>query len=330
MRMVTRFLRRGPVAVVTVLAVLLAGAGCGGASATTLPGLRVLVPNASGSGYDVTARTVAKAFEDAGIAFGVEVFNLPGAGGTVGLQRLLYEEGNGALMMVMGLGMVGAQYEHRSQARLQDATPVARLLEEPNVVVVRPDSPYRDLDELLAAWRADPSGLSVGGGSRTGGPDHQAPMLMAQEIGIDPRQVDYRRYDGGGGLLPAIISGEVDFAVTGLAQNAQQFASGQLRVLAVTGDRRVAELDAPTLREAGVDVSFANWRGLIAPPGLSDADLRALRDMAEELHRSEQWHRALDANGWQDAYLAGDEFGDFVAQQTRQLEGLLGQLGLGH
>jgi putative tricarboxylic transport membrane protein len=314
-------------ALVTVA--LIAAGGCGRATATELPGLRILVPNASGSGYDVTARSVVKALEDSGTAFGVEVFNLPGAGGTVGLQRLIYEEGNGKLMMVMGLGLVGAQHEHASRARLTDTTPIARLLEEPNVVVVRHDSPYRTLEELLAAWRADPAGLAVGGGSRAGGPDHQAPMLVAKQIGIDPRQVDYRQYDGGGRLLPAIIGQEVDFAITGLAQNAQQFVSGQLRVLAVTGEGRIEGLDAPTLQEAGVNVVFSNWRGIVAPPGLSDADVRALQAMMAELHASEQWRRALAANGWTDAYLSGDEFGEFIAQQVAQLEDLLAHLGLG-
>lgn len=317
----------------TTLAVLLAvsavagASGCGGAEATELPGLRIMVPNASGSGYDMTARNVARVLEDAEIAPGVEVFNLAGAGGTVGLRRLTYEAGNDKLLMVMGLGLVGAQAEHQSPARLEDTTPIARLLEEPNVVVVSHDSPYRRLEQLLADWRADPPSLTVGGGSRPGGPDHQAPMLVARAIGIDPSEVSYDQYDGGGRLLPAIVRGEVDFAITGLAENAQQYASGQLRVLAVTGEHPVAGIDAPTLREAGVDVVFANWRGIVAPPDLSDAQVSMLRGVVATMRESDQWRQVLEANGWVDAYLPGEDFGQFIAEQAALLDELMIDLG---
>jgi putative tricarboxylic transport membrane protein len=319
---------QAPTAAGLATALLAVLAGCGVAAAVPLPQLRIMVPNASGSGYDITARNLALALEDAELAPGVEVFNLPGAGGTVGLQRLIFEAGNGKLMMVMGLGLIGAQYEHRPGGNLQDTTPIARLLEEPNAVVVRHDSPYQTLEQLIAAWFRDPGGLVVGGGSRPGGPDHQAPMLLAKAIGIEPREVRYEQYDGGGRLLPAIVSGDVDVSVTGLAENAQQYASGQLRVLAVTGERRVPGIDAPTLREAGVDVVFANWRGLIAPPALSEDDQRALRETVAQLHASAQWRETLATNGWIDAYQPSEEFGEFLARQVAELEELLTDLGL--
>jgi putative tricarboxylic transport membrane protein len=153
-------------------------------------------------------------------------------------------------------------------------------------------------------------------------------MLMAKEIGIDPREVRYQTYDGGGRLLPAIVRGEVDFTITGLAENAQQYASGQLRVLAVTGERRVPGVDAPTLQEAGVDVVFANWRGLVAPPGLSEDDARELRETVDQLHASAQWQESLATNSWVDAYLPGDEFAGLLNRQASQLEELLADLGL--
>ena len=318
----------GTLAVLVVVALVLLGDGPRRADLT---GLRIMVPNAPGSGYDVTARTAAKALEDAGIVPGVEVFNLPGAGGSVGVQRLAYERGNGRLVMLMGLGVVGSQYTNRAGregATLRDLTPIARLIQEPNMIVVTRDSPYRSLEDLVRAWRADPAAVAVGGGSLPGGPDHLATMLIAKSVGIAPLAVRYMRYDGGGELLAEILGKRVAFGVSGAGEYADQVRSDQLRVLAVTGTARVAGVDAPTLREAGVDAVFTNWRGIVAPPGLSERDTRALRDAIERLHASPAWRAALARNGWTDTYLGGAEFDGFLDQEFGRLEEVMTELGL--
>src|SRR3712207_9034123 len=90
------------------------GSASGGGSDEALSGLRVMVPNSPGSGYDTTARAWAQVLEDEKLASSIEVFNLEGAGGTVGLQRLVNEKGNAELLMQMGLGVVGAQLDRKS------------------------------------------------------------------------------------------------------------------------------------------------------------------------------------------------------------------------
>jgi putative tricarboxylic transport membrane protein len=311
-------------------ALLVALAGCTAVAPGTadLSGLRIMVPNRPGGGYDITARTAAKVLGETGILYDVEVFNLPGAGGTVGLQRLLYERGNGRLLMLMGLGVVGSQYTQSSHATLRDTTPIARLIQEPDIVVVTRDSPYRTLDDLVEAWRKDPAGFRLGGGSAPGGPDHLAAMLLAKGVGISPRTVAYQTYDGGGALLAAILGREVTFGVSGLAEYYDQIKQGQLRVLAVTSDRVVPNIDAPTLRQAGVDVVFANWRGIVAPPDLSPTDVAALRELVDQMHRSAQWSAAVDRNGWTDAYLTGDDYGQFLREESDRVRDVLAELGL--
>lgn len=292
------------------------------------PGLRVMAPNNPGGGHDITARTSAKIMEDAGIARAVEVFNLPGASGTVGLGRLVAEDGNGRLAMLMSLGVIGGTYTHSSRVTLADTTPIARLLEEPEIIVVSANSPYTDVRQLIHDWRSDPGGIAVGGGSSPGGPDHLAPMLMARAIGVDPKQVEYVPFDGGGELAASVIGDKVAFGVSGLGEHIDQVEAGTLRVLAVTGPERIDGVDAPTLREAGVDVEFTNWRGVVAPPGISDADRRALVDAYTEMHGTGEWKAALKRNGWHDAFLTGDDFGAFIQQQTTEVESMLEGLGL--
>lgn len=324
---------RAPLALLGAALLVLVGpplltAGSGSDTGTQIPGLRFMVPNTPGGGYDITARTAAKNAEDADLTNSIEVFNLPGAGGTVGLTRLVGEHGNGRLAMSMGLGVVGAVHTNKSPKTLADTTPIARLTEEQDIVVVGKNSPYKTIQDLLTAWKKNPGKLPVGGGSSPGGPDHLAPMLMAQAAGIAPKTVNYIPFDGGGELLASILGNKLAFGVSGVSEYLDQIKSGELRLLAVTGPKRVPGLDAPTLREAGLDTEFTNWRGIVAPPGLSDAERDKLITLVEELHDSEQWKESLKKNGWDDAFLTGDKFGDFLDEQNKSVDSVLKELGL--
>jgi len=290
--------------------------------------LRVLVPNSPGSGYDQTARAATKAMEDGGLAETVEVFNVAGAGGTVGLQRLVNEKGNGDLLMQMGLGVVGAEFTNQSQAKLAETTPIAGLIEEAEVIVVPKGSPYTDLASLTDAWKADPGKLPVGGASNPGGPDHLTPMLLAEEVGVDPKDVNYVPYDGGGELLAGILGQKLAFAATGVSEVAEQAKAGEVTILAVTSDEPVEGVDAPTLKEEGIDLTFTNWRGIVAAPGISEDDRTRLTELVTEMHSSPEWQQALEDNGWTDAFMTGDEFESFLTRESERVQGVLSGLGL--
>jgi putative tricarboxylic transport membrane protein len=306
----------------------LAGGGESSSGVRELRGLRFLVPNAPGGGYDITARTAAKAMETSGTTGPIEVFNLPGAGGTVGLGRTVNESGNDKLLMSMGLGVVGSVYTNKSPSTLADVTPIARLTQETEIIVVGKDSPYRTLGDLLTAWKANPGGVPVGGGSSKGGPDHLAAMLTAQAAGLTPSTVNYVAYDGGGELLAAVLGGKVAFGVSGLSEYADQIKAGELHALAVTAGQRSPGLDVPTLKESGVDLEFANWRGVVAPPGLDEASRAKLVGAFAALHDTPQWADALKRNGWVDAFLPANDFGAFLASENDRVAGVLRQLGL--
>jgi putative tricarboxylic transport membrane protein len=315
--------------------IALAASACGVTGASdddsggALSDHRIMVPNSAGGGYDTTARTAAAAMEKEGIAKSIEVFNLEGAGGTVGLARIVNEKKNGKLAMLMGLGVVGASYTNDTDASLSDTTPLARLIEEPGAVMVPKSSPYQTIDDLVAAWKADPGKVTVGGGSSPGGPDHLLPMQLADAVGIDPKQVNFVQYDGGGDLLPAILGNKLQFATSGPSEFLDQIKSGELRVLATTGEERLDTLpDVPTLKESGIDLVFTNWRGIVAPPGISDSDREAWIDALEKMHDSAAWEKALKDNGWTDAFITGDDFGTFMKEQDQRVVDVLSQLGL--
>ena len=323
-----------------VLAVLTASA-CGATAKTDttatnsvdagkpVSGLRLMVPNSPGGGYDTTARIGAKVMEDNKIASGIEVFNLSGAGGTVGLAKLINEKGNGDLAMMMGLGVVGATFTNKSSAKLTNTTPIAKLIEESGGIMVAKDSPYQNIADLVKAWKANPKAFAVGGGSNPGGPDHLLPMQLAKAVGIDPKAVNFISYDGGGELLPAILGNKLAFAASGTGEYVDQIKSGAVRVLATTGEKRLESLpDVKTLKEQNVDLTFTNWRGIVAPPGITDAQKAQWVKVFDDMHATQGWKDAMAKNGWTDAYASGDDFATFLTEQEQRVDDVLSTLGL--
>jgi putative tricarboxylic transport membrane protein len=318
------------------LGLVLVAAGCvkdggegGSAGGGDFPSrtLRIMAPASPGGGWDQTSRAAQQALEQGVVDTGVEVFNVPQAGGTVGLAQLVNEKGNGHLLMTMGLVMVGAIQTNKSQVTLDQTTPIARLTSEPEVIVVPAGSSYKTLDDLVAALEADPGKVAIAGGS-AGGTDQILAGLVAKAIGVDPRKVNYIAYSGGGEALAAILGGKVKAGISGVGEFAEQIETGKLRALAVSGPARVDGVDAPTLKEAGVDVELVNWRGMVAPPELSDSDREGLTRVVTEMHESQAWKDALAKNGWEDSFQVGDEFDSFLAQEQTRVNRILADLGL--
>ncbi|MFW6774182.1 Bug family tripartite tricarboxylate transporter substrate binding protein [Nocardioides sp. CPCC 205120] len=314
------------------MVLLAALTGCGVTRGDASNDFTVYIPNSPGGGYDQTGRAAVAAMERNDLTGGdFEISNIIGAGGSVAMSRLMNAEGDPRLMMYMGLGVVGSLYSNGNDFRPQDATPIAKLIEDQEGVLVPRDSPYRTLEDFIAAWRADPGSIVVGGGSSVGGPDHLFPMLLAQAAGIDPREVRYVVYDGGGPLTSALLGDKIQVGFSGLGEFEGQIASGDLRALAVSGEERVDSptlSEVPTVTEGGVDLVFNNWRGVLAPPGITDEERQRLIDLVEEMHGTDEWQQAMADNGWIDALQTGDEFSEFLESEDARVAATLDELGL--
>lgn len=266
------------------------------------PHLRLIAPAAPGGGWDLTARAMQLALTQAGVVETSSVENVPGAAGTIGLARLVNaERGRNDVLMVSGLIMLAAVATHRSPVTLREVTPIARLTGEFEVIVVPAASPFRTLADVLEAFKAHPGSISWGGGS-AGGTDQILAGLVADAVGVSPRRVNYIAFSGGGDSMAAITGGQVSVGINGLSEFAAQIAAGTVRVLGVSSAERLAHLDAPTLREQGVDVVLENWRSLVAPPGLGAGDRRRLERLVEAMVQSTPWRETLARYGWTDRY----------------------------
>jgi putative tricarboxylic transport membrane protein len=302
-------------------------AGGGGTVGYPSEDIQVMAPADPGGGWDSTARAMQPVLEDVG-GVGVEVYNVGGAGGTIGLAQFAEETtGDPYQLMVMGLVMVGGILTNDSQVTLDDVTPIASLTSEQEAIVVTADSEYETLEQLVDAWIADPASISWGGGS-AGGTDHILVGLLAQEAGVDPSGINYVAHSGGGEAVNAILSGTVTAGVSGVSEFADQVDAGEMRWLAVSGEEAPEGIDAPTITEAGYDVVLDNWRGVMGAPDLSDADREAVTGLITEMHDSDGWQQALEENGWDDFFKTGDEFSSFLGDETTRVEGVLAEIGL--
>jgi putative tricarboxylic transport membrane protein len=258
----------------------------------------------------------------------VQVTNVPGAGGTIGLAQFVNQaKGDPEALIVGGYVMVGAILTNHSPVDLSMVTPIARLTGESEAIVVPAASDIQTMADLVAKLKADPGAVSWGGGS-AGGTDHIVAGLIAKAAGVDPTKVNYIAFSGGGEALAAILGGQVTVGISGYGEFASQVEAGELRVLAVSGENRLEGVDAPTLKEAGVDVVLENWRMVAAAPGLTDEQAAAVAADIEKLAQSEGWQKALADHGWVDRYLAGEDFKAQLAADTEATSTILKEIGL--
>ena len=296
-------------------------------SAHAIENIEIMAPAAPGGGYDRTARAYEATLKAEKLG-SASVINVGGAGGAIGLAQFIRNKsGSGNAMIVGGFGMVSSFATNKSKVTLADVTPIARLTSEYSVVVVPKDSPIKSMADLVARLKENPSAVSWAGGS-AGGNDHIVAGLIANAVGVDPKKVNYVAFSGGGDSVAAIIGGQVTAGVGGASELRDQIKAGNMRALAISADKRVAEYDIPTLKEQNIDAALSNWRGIAAPPGITPEQRKAYLDLTEKVVKSPTWKTQLSNNGWNDEYLAGDAFKAHIESETKRVTEILTQLGL--
>jgi putative tricarboxylic transport membrane protein len=289
----------------------------------------VMAPGGPGGGYDAMARLPFQAMQEAGIfTDGAQFTNRGGAGGTIGLAEFVNNNrGNDNAVMSMGSILIGGILLNNSPVTLDDTTPLVRLINDTGAVAVPPNSPIQTVDDFVAELKKDPGAFPIGGGS-AGGVDHIAAALIAQASGVDVSRLNYIPYPSGAETVAAVAGGTIKGAISGVSEFKQFADAGRLRIIAVTGEQRIAGIDAPTLKEAGVDVTIGNWRGIIGAPDMSAEGRQMWLDRFAKMQESDAWKKVLESQSWEDAYLAGDDFLAFLEEEKARQEQVLKDVGL--
>ena len=317
------------------------GKGAGGpasASASTSKypekALTLVAPSGAGGGWDMTARTLAKVLsETKAVDKPITVENKPGGGGTVFMAEYATKDSKDNYRLFVSSPPIlinNLKKEGNTPFGYKDTTPLAQLTKDYGAIAVAANSKYNDLKSLLTDMKADPSKLTVAGGSAPGSMDHLVSILPAFKFGIDPKKVKYLSYDGGGEAITALLGGNADVLGTDASSLDQYLKAGKIKVLAVASPQRLggSMKDVPTMKEQGVDAEFLIWRGVFGPKEMSADAKKFWDDAIKKMVESDQWKKEVQANNWETEYKNADAFKTYLASQETQVKDILTALGM--
>ena len=291
--------------------------------------IHFLIPGGAGGGWDGTARGTGEALTKSGLVGSASYENMSGGGGGKAIGFLIENaDSQHGTLMVNSTPIVIRSLTGVFPHNFRDLTLVSGTIGDYAALVVGKDSAINSMADLLAAYKADPRGTAIGGGSVPGGMDHLVAAMVMQAAGEDPTQVKYIPYDAGGKAMAALLSGEIQALSTGFGEAVDLAKAGEVKIIGVTADERVAAYDsAPTMKEQGIDTTFVNWRGFFAAPGLPADKLAAYQDAIAKMYETPEWEEVRARNGWVNIHNSGDKFKTFLEEQEKVIGDLMKQLG---
>ena len=298
-------------------------------AASEVDEIHFLIPGGAGGGWDGTARGVGKTLLDTGLIKEVSYENMSGGGGGKAINHLIstaHRQQN--TLMVNSTPIIIRSLTGVFPQSFRDLTPVAAVIADYAALVVPKDSKYQSLTQMIDDFKKDPRSVKIAGGSVKGGMDHLVPAMIIQAAGEDPLKLTYIPYDAGGKAMAGLLSGDTQALSTGFGEAVGLARQGEVRILAVTADERLAAApDVPTVKELGYDMTFANWRGFFGAPGISEEKAEAFRGVLAKMYDTPEWEDIRTKRGWQNLYKPGDEFVTFLNKMESEIGGMMRKLG---
>jgi len=293
--------------------------------------IEIIIGSSPGTGTDRTGRLMQKIWqEQKALPVTTTVINKPGAGGAVAWAYMGPKAGDAHYLQVTSYNLVTNHITGRSTQTYTDFTPVSLLISEYIGFAVKADSPYKTLADLAKALRENPEAVPIGTSSSAGGANHIAAGLLAKAAGADIKKLKVVIYSGGGEALTATLGGHVAVWVNSASSIAAQHGAGTIRPLAIASPKRLpgALANLPTATEAGLKVVADNWRLVIAPKGLSTAQVAYWDNAFKTLTQSKEWNDDLAAAQMSNSYRNSAETVKYIAAEYGDIKEILTELGL--
>jgi len=310
----------------TALSVAMIGSAC--AAFEPKRPIEIVVHTAPGGGNDVLARAIAAITEkEKLLPVRIQVINRPGGNGAVAAAYLAEKRGEAhTIGLITTNWIIGPLVTAEAKVTLQDLTPIAQLVLEPAVVVVRSDAPYKAMKDFIDAAKDRPGQLKQSGGSLTA---RDSVMRQVLQNATGARWA-FISFPGGGERISALLGGHVDMMIIEPQEAGENIRAGKMRVLAQVAATRLPGFpDVPTLKEAGYDVVLVpQLRGAVAPPGTPPEVVAFWRDFLRRLTQTPSWRKYLEDNQFEDGFLTGPAFVHAIDETTRQLRRLLPEAGM--
>ncbi len=295
--------------------------------------LHFVIGGGAGGGWDGTARGTGEALTKAGFLKSASFENMSGGGGGKALAYMINTKPENTILVQSTPLVLRSITRHKGYVSgsgtlsYKDVVPIAGVIGDYGAIAVAKNSPYKNFDDVVKAYKANPSSIKMAGGSVRGSMDHLIGALAFQAAGANPNDVAYIPYDAGGKALAGLLSGETQIISTGLGE--LMGARDQVRIIGITAPSRVSDApDAPTLKEQGYDVQFVNWRGFFGPPGMSSKDKKAIAKMLGDVQKTPEWEAVRARNAWVNIYNPDKKFVKFLENQTKEMTALMKKLGV--
>jgi len=291
--------------------------------------IHFLIPGGAGGGWDGTARGTGEALTKSGLVGSATYENMSGGGGGKAIGYLIENaKSNHGTLMVNSTPIVIRSLTKVFPQNFRDLTLVAGTIGDYAALVVPSNSKIKNMSDLVKAYKADPNGVAVGGGSVPGGMDHLVAAMVMQAAGANPTDVKYVAYDAGGKAMAGLLSGEIKALSTGFSEAVAMAKAGEVNIIGVTSNDRVSAYpNAKTMKEQGINTSFVNWRGFFAAPGLPKDKLAAYQGAIAAMYKTPEWEAVRSRNGWENIHNPGDQFRAFLEQQEKEIGDLMKKLG---
>ena len=295
--------------------------------------LHFVIGGGAGGGWDGTARGTGEALTKAGFLKSASFENMSGGGGGKALAYMINTKPENTVLVQSTPLVLRSITRHKGYVSgsgtlsYKDVVPIAGVIGDYGAIAVAKNSPYKNFEDVVKAYKANPSSIKMAGGSVRGSMDHLIGALAFQAAGANPNDVAYIPYDAGGKALAGLLSGETQIISTGLGE--LMGARDQVRIIGITAPDRVSDApDAPTLKEQGYDVQFVNWRGFFGPPGMSSKDKKAIAKMLGDVQKTPEWEAVRARNAWVNIYNPDKKFVKFLKTQTKEMTALMKKLGV--
>jgi putative tricarboxylic transport membrane protein len=288
-----------------------------------------LIPAGPGGGWDGTARGVGEALTRSNLVSDVSFENLSGGGGGRAIAKLIEtKQRQQNTLLINSTPIVVRSLQKIFPQSFRDLEPIASVIADYSCFAVLMDSPITDFTDAAERLKANPRSIKASGGSVRGSTDHFILARAFELAGAEPRSLTYVPYDGGGKAMVGLLTGETQILSTGLSEAIDMARAGEIRIIAITAPERLPELpSAPTLSEQGLPLTFANWRGFFAAPGLSQRQYQKMRTTIDRVIRTPEFETIRSRNGWSLLHHEGQAFYQFLEQQEMEIKNLMTKLG---
>ena len=285
-----------------------------------------VVPYAPGGGSDVLARSIVSVIDGAKLSpVSILVENKPGGGATIGTTSVAQSKGNVHMLLTFISGQVaGPMVAGKGAATFRDLTLLCGLAIDEQLIVVKADSPFKTIEEVVAA--AKQRALTIGG-TATGQEDQMCNRLFERGAEIKLRYVPF---NSGGEAVTAVLGGHVDMIWANPSEFVPQWEAKMLRPIAIAKETRIPDLpEVPTFKEKGYNVTFKMFRGMAAPPEIPPETAAFYENMMKRVSDSPAWkEKYLKQYMLSPSWMGNKEFAQFVAQSEQLFKGILTELGL--